>query len=204
MVYLRKNSKMKDEIVLYQSNEQPERIEVRLEKDTVWLNRLQLAVLFGRDVKTIGKHINNVFSEEELLKDSTVANFATVQNKGGRSVERVIEYDNLDVIISVGYLVKSKQGTQFRIWAINILRDYLLKGYTINQLMSRIENNVENLSAKVNELFKDNKVGDYLRSQIAASSSRSQIVTLNLTSKKRGQNNKYFKTTRDPNKALLL
>jgi len=77
---------MKNEIILYQSNELPERIEVRLEDETVWLNRQQLAVLFGRDVKTVGKHINNVFLEEELLKNSTVANFATVQNEGKRSV----------------------------------------------------------------------------------------------------------------------
>jgi hypothetical protein len=143
---------MINEIVLYQSNELPERIEVRIEDETVWLNRQQLAVLFGRDVKTIGKHIVNVFSEGELLKDSTVANFATVQNEGGRNVERLIEYYNLDVIISVGYRVKSKQGTQFRIWATSVLRDYLLKGYTINQRMNRIENNVENLTQKVNAI----------------------------------------------------
>ena len=96
---------MKNEIVLYQSNELPERIEVRIEEETVWLNRQQLAVLFGRDIKTIGKHVNNVFSEGELVKDSTVANFATVQNEGDRRVERQIEYYNLDVIISVGYRV---------------------------------------------------------------------------------------------------
>lgn len=94
---------MSNEIVLYQSNELTERIEVRLENDTVWLNRQQLADLFGRDVKTIGKHINNVFAEGELQKDSTVAKFAKVQNEGGRNVERQIEFYNLDVIISVGY-----------------------------------------------------------------------------------------------------
>jgi hypothetical protein len=143
---------MLNEIVLYQSNELPERIEVRIEGDTVWLNRQQLAILFGRDVKTIGKHIVNVFSERELLKNSTVANFATVQNEGGRKVDRLIEYYNLDVIISVGYRVKSKQGTQFRIWATSVLRDYLLKGYAINQRMNRIENNVENLAEKVNAI----------------------------------------------------
>jgi len=143
---------MKNEIVLYQSNELPERIEVRIEGETVWLNRQQLAVLFGRDIKTIGKHINNVFSEGELIKDSTVANFATVQNEGERRVERQIEYYNLDVIISVGYRVKSKQGTQFRIWATQVLRDYLLKGYALNQRINRIENKVENLSEKVNAI----------------------------------------------------
>ena len=143
---------MKNEIVLYQSNELPERIEVRIEEETVWLNRQQLAVLFGRDIKTIGKHVNNVFSEGELIKDSTVANFATVQNEGERRVERQIEYYNLDVIISVGYRVKSKQGTQFRIWATHVLRDYLLKGYALNQRINRIENKVENLSEKVDAI----------------------------------------------------
>ena len=90
---------MKNEIVLYQSNELPERIEVRIEEETVWLNRQQLAVLFGRDIKTIGKHVNNVFSEGELIKDSTVANFATVQNEGERRIERQIEYYNLEVLL---------------------------------------------------------------------------------------------------------
>ncbi len=143
---------MSNEIILYQSDELPERIEVRLEADTVWLNRQQLSLLFGRDIKTIGKHINNVFSEGELIREATVANFATVQIEGGRKIERQIEYYNLDVIISVGYRVKSKQGTQFRIWATNVLRDYLLKGYALNQRMNRIENNVENLAEKVNEI----------------------------------------------------
>jgi len=108
--------------------------------------------LFGRDVKTIGKHINNVFEDGELQKSSTVANFATVQNEGGRTIERQIEYYNLDVIISVGYRVKSKQGTQFRIWATNVLRDYLLKGYALNQRMNRIENNMDHLIKKVDTI----------------------------------------------------
>jgi len=107
------NSEMKNEIVLYQSNELQERIEVRIEDETVWLNRQQLAILFGRDIKTIGKHINNVYSEGELQKNSTVANFATVQIEGGRNVERMIDFYNLDVIISVGYRVKSNQGVFF-------------------------------------------------------------------------------------------
>lgn len=143
---------MSNEIILYQTNELPERIEVKLDNETVWLNRQQLALLFGRDVKTIGKHINNVFSEGELVKEATVANFATVQMEGGRTIERQIEHYNLDVIISVGYRVKSKQGTQFRIWATHVLRDYLLKGYALNQRMNRIENTVEQLAGKVNEI----------------------------------------------------
>lgn len=143
---------MSNEIILYQTNELPERIEVKLDNETVWLNRQQLALLFGRDVKTIGKHINNVFSEGELVKEATVANFATVQMEGGRTIERQIEHYNLDVIISVGYRVKSKQGTQCRIWATHVLRDYLLKGYALNQRMNRIENTVEQLAGKVNEI----------------------------------------------------
>lgn len=143
---------MNNEILLYQSNELTERIEVRLENETVWLNRQQLALLFGRDIKTIGKHINNVFTEGELQKTSTVANFATVEIEGDRKVERIIEFYNLDVIISVGYRVKSKQGTQFRIWATNVLRDYLLKGYALNQRGNRIENQIEELTEKVDEI----------------------------------------------------
>lgn len=143
---------MKNEIVLYQTDELASRIEVRIEADTVWLNRQQIAALFGRDIKTIGKHIGNVFSEGELNKNATVANFATVQNEGGRMVERQVEYYNLDVIISVGYRVKSKQGTQFRIWANNVLKDYLLKGYVLNQRMNRIETVVDNLVDKVKEI----------------------------------------------------
>ncbi len=143
---------MLNEIILYQTGELSERIEVRLLNETVWLNRQQMATLFGRDVKTIGKHINNVFTEGELVKESTVANFATVQMEGERKIERQIEYYNLDVIISVGYRVKSKQGTQFRIWATQVLRDYLLKGYVLNQRMNRIENNVEFLAKKVDAI----------------------------------------------------
>lgn len=140
---------MKNEIILYQPDELTERIEVRVENETVWLNRQQIATLFGRDIKTIGKHINNVFQENELDKKSTVAKFATVQNEGNRRVLRQIEYYNLDVIISIGYRVKSKQGTQFRIWANKILKDYLLRGYALNNRMNRIEENVDSLAKKV-------------------------------------------------------
>jgi len=143
---------MKNEIILYRPDEITEHIEVRLDDETVWLNRNQIATLFGRDIKTIGKHINNVFSEGELVEGSTVANFATVQNEGGRMVERQVEYYNLDVIISVGYRVKSKQGTQFRIWASRVLKDYLLKGYAINNRMNRMEDSLETLKNKVNEI----------------------------------------------------
>ncbi len=142
---------MDNEIVIYQSNELTERIEVRLKNETVWLNRQQLALLFGRDIKTIGKHINNVFNEGELVKKVVVANFATTTQHGamkGKMQTQQVEYYNLDVIISVGYRVKSIQGTRFRIWATNVLRDYSLKGYALNQRVNRIENNVEKLAKK--------------------------------------------------------
>ena len=139
---------MKNEIVIYQAKELAQHIEVRIEDETVWLNRQQMALLFGRDIKTIGKHINNAL-KEELQGLPTVAKFATVQNEGGRLVERQIEYYNLDVIISVGYRVKSNEGIQFRIWANKILKDYLLKGYALNQRMNRIEDNVQQLAKKV-------------------------------------------------------
>jgi hypothetical protein len=141
-----------NEIILYQANELSERIEVRIGEETVWLNRQQIASLFGRDVKTIGKHINNVFSEGELVENSTVAKFETVQNEGGRIIERQIEYYNLDVITSVGYRVKSKQGTQFRIWATNVLREYLMKGYAINNRINRLEDKLDSINQKVNEI----------------------------------------------------
>jgi Virulence protein RhuM family len=142
---------MKDEIVLYQLDKQTEHIEVKVENETVWLNRQQIAILFDRDIKTIGKHIANVLQEE--LKDfPTVAKFATVGIEGGRTVERMVEYYNLDMIISIGYRVKSQRGIQFRIWANNILKDYLLKGYSINKRMNRIEDNVEVLKNKVNKI----------------------------------------------------
>lgn len=143
---------MKNEIILYQSKGLATRIEVQIENDTVWLNRQQISSLFDIDVKTIGKHINNVFKEGELEKISTVANFATVQNEGGRNIERQIEHYNLDVIISVGYRVKSKQGTQFRIWANKILKDYLLKGYSLNNRMNRIEDNMFSIMKKVTHI----------------------------------------------------
>ena len=129
------------EIVMYQPDETI-RLEVRLENDTVWLNRQQLAELFGRDVKTIGKHINNAL-KEELRKISTVAKFAIVQMEGGRKVARTIEFYNLDMVISVGYRVKSEKGIEFRIWANKVIKDFLLRGYAINQQLMRIEQRID-------------------------------------------------------------
>jgi hypothetical protein len=108
-------------------------LDVKLEGETVWLNRQQLAELFGRDVKTIGKHINNALKEELNDGIPTVAKFATVQKEGTRKVNREIEYYNLDMIISVGYRVKSHRGIEFRRWANSVLKQYLIKGYAVNE-----------------------------------------------------------------------
>jgi hypothetical protein len=109
------------EIILYQPDETV-RLEVRLEDDTVWLNRQQLAELFGRDIKTIGKHINNAL-KEELRNVPTVAKFAIVQLEGNRKVTRTMDFYNLDIVISVGYRVKSDKGIEFRIWASKVLKE---------------------------------------------------------------------------------
>jgi hypothetical protein len=125
------------EIVIYQPDAAV-KLEVRLNGETVWLNRQQMAVLFDRDVKTIGKHVNNALTEE-LKGIATVANFATVQQEGSRMVTRDTEYYNLDVILSVGYRVKSQRGILFRQWANRVLKDYLLKGYAVNRRFERLE-----------------------------------------------------------------
>ena len=119
------------DIVLFETKDSSIVLPVRMTGDTVWLNRSQMAELFERDVKTIGKHINNALREE--VDSSTVAKFATVQEEGNRSVTREIEYYNLDMIISVGYRVKSNRGVEFRRWANHVLRQYILQGYAVNE-----------------------------------------------------------------------
>lgn len=126
------------EIVLYQPDETV-RLEVRLDEDTVWLNRQQLAMLFGRDVKTIGKHVANAL-KEELSGMAVVAKFATTASDG--KVYQV-EYYNLDMILSVGYRVKSRRGVEFRQWANKVLKEYLLKGYAINRRLADLESRVD-------------------------------------------------------------
>lgn len=160
--------KEKNEIIIFEN--QDVKLEVNVKDDTVWLNRQQLADLFDRDIKTIGKHINNALKEE--LKDlATVAKFATVQNEGERTVTRNIEYYNLDMIVSIGYRVKSNKGIIFRKWANKILKDYMLKGYAVNQrrleylektiklidIANRIDEELENNDAK--EILK--VIGEY-------------------------------------------
>ncbi|MBU3662148.1 MAG: virulence RhuM family protein [Bacteroidetes bacterium] len=143
---------MKDEIILYRPNELAEHIEVKIEDETVWLSLNQIAQLFDRDKSVISRHFRNIFAEGELSQEATVAKNATVQIESGRKVKREIEYYNLDAILSVGYRVNSKQGTQFRIWANKILKEYLLKGYSINNRMNRLEDNLESLKNKVQEI----------------------------------------------------
>jgi hypothetical protein len=136
------------EIIIYKSSENPDfQIEVRIEDDTVWLNRHQIAALFNRDIKTIGKHIANALLEE-LRSLTVVAKFATTA-VDGKTYQ--VEYYNLDMIISIGYRVKSDRGIQFRIWANKILKEFLLKGYAVNQRLERIENDVFYLKKKVDE-----------------------------------------------------
>ena len=121
------------EIVIYQTKDGKTSIDVKLENETVWLNQAQMGELFQTDRTSIVKHVNNIYKSEALEKDSTCAKIAQVQMEGNRTIKRHIIYYNLDMIISVGYRVNSMRGTQFRIWANKILKDYLIKGYAINQ-----------------------------------------------------------------------
>ena len=176
----------KNEIIIYQPSKTT-RLEVRFKNNTVWLNRQQMAELFGRDIKTIGKHIANALSEElseEIIKSSlekepeifnnnrslvnndgllevapkdktyqtdnvsTVAKFATIQKEGNREIVRYVEYYSLDVILSVGYRIKSAQGILFRNWANTVLRNYLMRGYAFNQRFNDLEDKIDRRFAK--------------------------------------------------------
>ncbi len=121
------------EIVLYQTPEGTVELDVRLERESLWLSLNQISALFERDKSVISRHLRNVFKEGELEREATVAKNATVQIEGERQVTREVEFYNLDAILSVGYRVNSKRGTQFRIWASRVLRDHILRGYTVNQ-----------------------------------------------------------------------
>ena len=140
------------EIIEFKNNEIELSVNVSPKEDTVWLTKEQMAILFGRDRSVISKHINNILKEGEL-DDSTCAFFAHVQKEGNREVKRNIEYYNLDMIISVGYRVKSKNGIIFRKWANNILKEYLLKGYVVNENRTLVTNeNYVNLINKVDSI----------------------------------------------------
>lgn len=126
-------AEQKGDIVIYRTEDGKTALDVTLEEQTVWLTQAQMARLFDKDVRTMSEHIANLYREKELPKDSTIRKFRIVRKEGKREVERQIDHFNLDVIISVGYRVKSKRGTQFRIWATNLLRDHLVRGYTVNE-----------------------------------------------------------------------
>lgn len=132
-----------ESIVVYKSNDGIVQLDVQVADETVWLTLNQLSLLFDRDKSVISRHIHNIFKEGELLYEATVAKNATVQNESGRQVVRQIEYYNLDVIISVGYRVKSIRGVQFRQWASRVLKEYLLRGYSINQHLVYMEQHID-------------------------------------------------------------
>ncbi|TYG33955.1 virulence RhuM family protein [Lonepinella koalarum] len=122
----------KNPIQIYQAIDGTTKIDVRFEQESVWLSLQQMADVFGRNKSVISRHLRNIYADEELSKEATVANFATVQTEGNRQITRQIEYYNLDAIISVGYRVNSKEGTKFRIWATERLKEYLIKGFTMD------------------------------------------------------------------------
>lgn len=151
----------KGQFLLYQTPDGDSQIEVKLQNDTVWLSLDQMAELFQRNKSTISRHIKNVLEDGELQEEATIANFATVQNEGTRKVERVIAYYNLDMIISVGYRVHSYRGVQFRIWATKILKEYIVKGFAMNDdLLKRVGggNYFDELLARIRDIRSSEKV----------------------------------------------
>lgn len=151
--------KSKSEFLLYQSDDGKIKINVRLEDNTVWLTQADMVELFQSSKSNISEHISNVFKEGELSPDSTVRKFRTVRLEGTRQVEREIEHYNLDVIISVGYRVKSLRGTQFRIWATERLREYLIKGFTMNDdLLKQGGGYFEELLERIRDIRSSEKI----------------------------------------------
>ena len=151
----------KGQFLLYQTPDGDSQIEVKLQNDTVWLSLDQMAELFQRNKSTISRHIKNVLEDGELQEEATIANFATVQNEGTRKVERVIAFYNLDMIISVGYRVHSYRGVQFRIWATKVLKEYIVKGFAMNDdLLKRAGggNYFDELLARIRDIRSSEKV----------------------------------------------
>jgi hypothetical protein len=146
----------KGEIIIYLPDDKSAKLEVRIDEETVWLTQAQMVELFSSTKQNISLHINNIFNEGELDQNSTVKEYLTVQIEGTRRVNKKITIYNLDVIISVGYLVKSQRGTQFRIWANGVLKDFLLKGYAINHRVDRIEKKLLEHDQKFDLLIKTN------------------------------------------------
>ena len=160
-MFLKLNTmKNQGEIILYQPDDEV-RLEVRLENETVWLSIEEMAQLFGRDISVIGKHIRNVFKEGELQKESVWAKFAYTASDG-KTYQ--VDYYNLDVIISVGYRVKSLRGTQFRQWANKVLKDYLLRGYSVNQRLEQIDTRIEKHEKQIDYLT--DKVEFFVRTSL--------------------------------------
>ena len=145
----KRENDMKNEIVIYQANELSEKLEVKIDEETIWLAQSQIVALFESSKANISEHIKHIYQSGELDEISVVRNFRTTASDGKKYN---IKHYSLDVIISVGYRVNSIRGTQFRIWANKVLKDYLLKGYSLNNRMNRIEDNVQALSKKVNEI----------------------------------------------------
>lgn len=148
-------------IIMYTTEDGLTKLETTFDEDTVWLSLDQMAELFQRDKSTISRHIKKIYEEGELQRDSTVANFATVQKEGERQVERYIDYYNLDVIISVGYRVKSHRCTQFRIWAMGILKEYMKKGFALDdERLKRLGdgNYFDELLARIRDIRSSEKV----------------------------------------------
>jgi hypothetical protein len=149
----------KNEIVIYTTEDGQETFEVNLKEETVWLSQRQMAELFEKDVRTVNEHIGNIYKEKELPQHSAIRKFRIVQREGNRQVERVRNCYNLDIIISVGYRVKSQRGTQFRIWATNVLKNHLIEGYSI------IQKRLLESKSKIKELQKTSRMIERLLSQ---------------------------------------
>lgn len=159
---------MSDSIVLFESADSAVTLDVATDGDTVWLSQAQMVELFGRDKSTISRHVNNVFKEGELERDLTVAFFATVQNEGGRLVERQVEFYNLDVVISVGYRVKSQRGVEFRRWATGVLRRYIIEGAAANERRLAQLGKVAQVMARIPDSLETRQVLDIVSSYTAA------------------------------------
>ena len=144
------------EVIVYKPENYTAALEVLVENETVWLTQNQMVQLFDSTKQNVSLHINNIYKEGELEPNSTVKEYLTVQIEGNRKVKRKVQIYNLDVIISVGYRVKSKQGTQFRIWANKVLKDYLLKGYALQQKVENIEKKLYEHELKLELLIQSN------------------------------------------------
>ncbi len=152
-------------IKIYQSEDGQTQVEIRLEQDTFWLSQKQMAVLFDKDSDTISLHLKNIFNEGELDEKVTTEQSSVVRQEGKRQVKRKIKFYNLDVIISIGYRVNSKKGTQFRIWATQRLKEHLLQGYTLNQ--QRFEQNAKALQQALKLIEKTAKSADLTLEAVA-------------------------------------